>query len=192
VVDGYGMLQHLPKVVGRALQNVRPGLQSLTINLPGINAARSIVVMSSAFEDGRPIPRRYTADGAGVSPPVEWHGVPDGSACIALIIEDADSPTPSPLVHAIVPSLPIRGNLFEGRLSSQEQGIQQGRNSYFRRGYLPPDPPPGHGPHRYAFQIFALSESPGEATGMGRGTFVEWLKRYAIAKGCLLGVYERQ
>src|SRR4051794_32393629 len=108
------MLQHLPKVVGRALQNVRPGLQRLTIHLSGINAAQSIVVTSSAFKEGMPIPRQYTADGAGVSPPLEWHGVPNGSACVALIIEDADSPTPRPLVHAIAPSLPIRGNLSEG------------------------------------------------------------------------------
>jgi Raf kinase inhibitor-like YbhB/YbcL family protein len=185
------MLEHLPKVVGRALQNVRPGLQSLVINLRGIDGARSIVVMSSAFEDGMPIPRRYTADGAGVSPPLEWHGVPDGSACLALIIEDADSPTPSPLVHAIAPSLPTGGILFEGGLSRRAQGIQQGRNSYFRTGYLPPDPPPGHGLHRYAFQIFALSESLGEATGIGRGALIKWFKRCAIAKGCLVGLYER-
>ena len=26
--------------------------------------------------------------------------------------------------------------------------------------YLPPDPPPGHGPHRYAFQVFALDTVP--------------------------------
>jgi Raf kinase inhibitor-like YbhB/YbcL family protein len=186
------MLQHLPKIVGRALQNVRPGLQSLTIHLSGIHAAQSILVTSSAFGDGMPIPPQYTADGAGVSPPLEWHGVPGGSACIALIIEDADSPTPSPLVHAIAPSLPVGGNLPEGGLSSPKQGLQQGRNSYFRHGYLPPDPPPGHGPHRYAFQIFALSEPAGEATGKGRGALIQWLKRCAIAKGWLVGLYERR
>jgi phosphatidylethanolamine-binding protein (PEBP) family uncharacterized protein len=42
--------------------------------------------------------------------------------------------------------------------SPKSKRIQQGHNSYFTHRYLPPDPPPGHGPHRYAFQIFALSE----------------------------------
>jgi Raf kinase inhibitor-like YbhB/YbcL family protein len=186
------MLEHLPKVFGRALRNARPGLERLTINRPEIKVAQSIGVTSSAFENDMPIPRRYTADGDGISPPLEWHGVPNGTACIGLIIEDADSPTPRPLVHAIAPSLPVRGNLSEGGLSSQEQRIQQGRNSYFTHRYLPPDPPPGHGPHRYAFQIFALSESSREATGMGRGAFIKWVKRCAIAKGCLIGRYERR
>ena len=35
-----------------------------------------------------------------------------------------------------------------------------GRNAIGRRGWMPIMPPPGHGPHRYAFQIFVLNAEP--------------------------------
>jgi phosphatidylethanolamine-binding protein (PEBP) family uncharacterized protein len=34
--------------------------------------------------------------------------------------------------------------------------MRTGRNSFLQTAYLPPDPPTGHEPHLYAFQIFAL------------------------------------
>src|SRR5205085_8174753 len=93
-----------------------------------------------------------------------WQGVPPEAASLVLIVEDADAPTSEPLVHAIVVDLPPGdGKLPEGELkSSGHEGgqVHEGRNSYLRAGWLPPDPPPGHGEHRYAFQLFALG--PGD------------------------------
>ena len=90
--------------------------------------------------------------------------MPDGIATVLLLIEDADSPTPEPLVHAIVFNLPGAGKgLDEGALPSeghQARGVSMGRNSLLKTQYLPPDPPPGHGIHRYAFQIYALATRP--------------------------------
>jgi Raf kinase inhibitor-like YbhB/YbcL family protein len=48
---------------------------------------------SSAFGDGQPIPTKYTTDGDDVSPPLEWHGAPEGTKSFALIIEDPDAPS---------------------------------------------------------------------------------------------------
>jgi Phosphatidylethanolamine-binding protein len=89
-----------------------------------------------------------------------------------------------PLVHSIVPS----GELEEGELSNH---VQTGRNSYLRHGYLPPDPPRGHGVHRYAFQVFAFKEAPVDPTKMSRRTLMAWMKDKVLAKGCLIGTYER-
>ena len=67
--------------------------------------------------------------------------------------EDADSPTPHPLVHAIAWNLPGRdAYLPAGALrgpTAHGDGHALGLNSLLRAEYLPPDPPPGHGPHRY-------------------------------------------
>ena len=98
-----------------------------------------------------------------MSPPLQWLGAPTNAGSLALIVEDADAPTPQPLVHAIVVDLVVgdgSGALAEGALSSEDgeaSGLRLGRNSFLQAGWLPPDPPPGHGVHRYAFQLFALA-----------------------------------
>jgi Raf kinase inhibitor-like YbhB/YbcL family protein len=158
--------------------------------------ADALTVASPAFADGGELPMRFTADGDGVSPPLRWSGVPEGAAEIVLLIEDADSPTPNPLVHAIVWRLPPEdGSLEEGAMPAAAKFIgtpAMGVNSFLRIGYLPPDPPPGHGPHRYAFQAFALKAPLNiETAAPGRTELVDWLHVCALAKGMLIATYER-
>jgi Raf kinase inhibitor-like YbhB/YbcL family protein len=190
------MFEKLPDAVGHALRDQRAGLDKIVFNQLklGVGTA-ALSVRSLAFADHAPIPAVYTADGDGVSPPLEWTGVPAGAASLVLIVEDADSPTPQPLVHAIVADLPAEdGNLAEGaidRASADSEEATIGRNSFLQAGWLPPDPPPGHGTHRYAFQLFALSAGPGFGSTPGREAVMEMLQERAIASGLLTGTYER-
>lgn len=191
------MLEKLPRGVGEALKSARPGLGALTFNDDALGDVDvEILLTSTGFVADGSIPVKYTADGEGVSPPLGWTGVPDGVATLVLLIEDADSPTPEPLVHAIVYNLPGGGSgLEEGALPSAghlARGVSMGRNSLLKAEYLPPDPPPGHGPHRYAFQIFALATRPAFALPPGRSEMTDALREYAVAKGVLLGAYERR
>ena len=152
-------------------------------------------VSSRAFVFNGVLPTRYTADGAGISPPIAWDGVPPDATSLAVLVEDADSPTPHPLVHAIVVNLPPdRDSIDEAALSSPHHdgiGLETGRNSFLRQAWLPPDPPPGHGTHRYVFQVFALSAGPPFSHTTGRGEFIAGILDRAIAVGCLIGTYER-
>jgi hypothetical protein len=54
-----------------------------------------IPLQSDAFADGQPIPVKYTADGANVSPPLRWSGLPSGTKELALIVDDPDAPDPA-------------------------------------------------------------------------------------------------
>jgi len=84
--------------------------------------------------------------------------------------------------------------LAEGEISDPVQmwgRFGLGRNSFFRRAYLPPDPPPGHGPHRSAFLVFALSEPPAPDGIDGRNATLEAMVGRVLAKGRLIGTYER-
>jgi Raf kinase inhibitor-like YbhB/YbcL family protein len=192
------MLEALPAGLGRALSGLRAGLEKLVVNNEALaEVPESIVVTSSAFGDGEALPARYTEDGEKLSPPLQWSGVPEGTQIVALLIEDADSPTPNPLVHAIVWALAgADGGLDEGAMPHvAEPGTapSMGVNSFLRLGYLPPDPPPGHGLHRYAFQVFALSTKPEfDTVAPGRTEMIEALGEYALAKGVLIGAYQRQ
>jgi Raf kinase inhibitor-like YbhB/YbcL family protein len=190
------MLEKLPEVVGHVLRDRRAGLDKLVFNRSGLRTGLGLLqVTSLAFVDHAAIPERYTADGEGLSPPLAWTGVPAGTGSVALIVEDADAPTGEPLVHAIVVDLPAGdGSLHEGALKSpghEGDEVHEGRNSYLRAGWLPPDPPPGHGEHRYAFQVFALA--PGEAFQgtPGRDALLEAIRQRGLASGLLVGTYAR-
>jgi len=190
------MLENLPDFVGHALREQRAGIDQIAFaRLPLRAGQGAITVTSLAFVDHGPIPAAYTADGEGRSPPLQWTGVPEAARSVVLIVEDADSPTPHPLVHAIAVGLaPDEVALREGALADDAEAPAEarlGRNSYLQHGWLPPDPPPGHGRHRYAFQVFALAGNATLPETPGRDALMEALAEDAIASGCLIGTYER-
>ncbi|MEO6363935.1 MAG: YbhB/YbcL family Raf kinase inhibitor-like protein [Caldimonas sp.] len=190
------MLENLPDVVGHALRGQRAGLDKTAFHAVDLRSGMaSIQVASLGFADHAPIPARYTADGEGASPPLHWSGVPEAAASVVVIVEDADAPTPQPLVHAIVVELPTGdGALAESALPGaghEGSGVKTGRNSFLGTGWLPPDPPPGHGVHRYVFQVFALAGGAVFDDSPGREAVLEAIRDHGLASGCLIGTYER-
>lgn len=193
------MLEKLPDQLGHLLHAQRAGLENIALNrLLTRRPLQRLVVHSSAFEHLAPIPPAYTADGPGVSPPLDWRAVPAGTASVVLIVEDADSPTPNPLVHAIAVNLPASDDFLPVGALTKAHGangatpeVPTGLNSFLMHGWLPPDPPPGHGQHRYAFQVFALAHGPDFSASPGRQELFEAISARAIAAGCLIGTYER-
>lgn len=191
------MLEHIPAWLGKALSDVRAGAEKLAIARSDLGGSfPSLDLTSPAFADGARLPERFTADGDGVSPPLVWAAPPDGTALLALLVEDADAPAPQPLVHAVVWGLAADvGRLAEGAIradGSDGTTPDIGRNSYFQTGWLPPDPPTGHGGHRYAFQLFALdggAGDPGEQPG--RAAMLQAMAGHVLAAGLLVGTYGR-
>lgn len=191
------MLEHLPAWLGKAMSGWRAGVESLAITRADLAPPAILSLNSAAFGDMARLPERFTADGEGVSPPLFWGDPPEGTAMLALIVEDADAPTPQPLVHAIVWNLPPhRGELAEGAIVADGSGSADagdvGRNSYLGEGWLPPDPPRGHGEHRYVFQLFALDarvDPAGETPG--RGAMLDAMAGHVLAAGVLTGTYSR-
>ena len=190
------MLENLPDFIGHALRDQRAGLDQIAFNRLPLGAGQgAIAVTSLAFVDQGPLPAACTADGEGRSPPLQWSGVPEAATSVVLIVEDADSPTPHPLVHAIAVGLAAGdGSLREGALADAADAPDDaslGRNSYLQIGWLPPDPPPGHGRHRYAFQVFAIGRDEPLPDAPGRDALMALLEARAIASGLLVGTYER-
>ncbi len=190
------MLEKLPDAVGHALRGQRAGLDKIAFQAVDLRAGMaSIALTSPAFADHAPIPAVHTADGDGISPPLRWAGAPADAALLVLIVEDADSPTPQPLVHAIVVDLAGQeGALADAAMSGrdgEEPALRMGRNSYLQASWLPPDPPPGHGVHRYAFQIFALARGAVFDGTPGREAVLSAIAEHGLASGCLIGTYER-
>ncbi|WP_213981069.1 YbhB/YbcL family Raf kinase inhibitor-like protein [Sphingomonas sp. dw_22] len=189
------MLEHVPHWLGSALKGLRAGADKLAIVQPELGSFGSLRLVSPAFADGARLPERFTADGEGVSPPLFWTGVPEATERLVLIVEDPDAPAPQPLVHAVVWGLPADGDLKEGAIRADgvgdADGRDVGRNSYFGEGWLPPDPPTGHGPHHYAFQLFALGPGPDPGDSPGRSAIVKAMAGRVLAAGLLTGTYSR-
>ena len=117
-------------------------------------------LLSTAIETDGAIEPRYTAYGAGVSPPLRWTPV-QGAGAYAIIVEDPDAPMERPFVHWLIWNIP--GGLSalpEGIPNNQRpvtpQGAVQAKNDNGSFGYYGPHPPAGTGAHRYHIQIFAL------------------------------------
>lgn len=190
------MLEKIPHGLGHALRGVRAGFEKVASEDRAFaGLADSIALSSSAFDDGGSIPARYTADGEGISPPLAWEGLPAGTAAVALLVEDPDAPAPEPLVHLLAWDLPPDlAELPEGELRSpHHQGLDEnlGRNSFLSAGWLPPDPPTGHGPHLYVFQLFALDRRLTFDGHPGRSTFLKAIEGHVLARGMLAATYER-
>ncbi|HEX7011788.1 MAG TPA: YbhB/YbcL family Raf kinase inhibitor-like protein [Steroidobacteraceae bacterium] len=190
------MLGKTSSARGRGGRGAGTGAEGLVValtELTGVNA--SIEVRSPAFGHMEPIPVKYTADGEGISPPLEWRGVPMNAEGLVLLVEDPDAPTPEPFVHAIVWDLPgTDASLPEAALPSTKAPAPRealGRNSLQSATYTPPSPPRGHGTHRYVFQVFALDIALRFDSPPARAALLERIKGHVIAKGLLIGTYER-
>lgn len=190
------MLESIPHWLGSALSGVRAGHDKLTLAQLDLANAGKLEVGSPAFASSARLPERFTADGDGASPPLTWRDVPDGTQSLALIVEDPDAPTPRPLVHAIVVDIdPNLGGLPEGAIRADGDGSagkNVGKNSGLSEGWLPPDPPTGHGSHDYVFQLLALG--PGKSSdeaSPGRGDFRDHVSGRILAAGVLIGTYSR-
>jgi Raf kinase inhibitor-like YbhB/YbcL family protein len=192
------MLEHVPHWLGELMRPLRAGAEKLCIAQPELGGDFGPIELGSpAFADGSRLPPRFTADGEGVSPPLVWGQLPAGTCCLALIVEDPDAPTPEPFVHALVWGINSYVHaLDEGAIrpdgSGQDNGSDTGINSLFFEGWLPPDPPTGHGDHNYAFQLFALSGIDFPGTTPGRSALVRAMSGKVLGAGLLTGVYSRE
>jgi Raf kinase inhibitor-like YbhB/YbcL family protein len=189
------MLEKVPGVVGHALSGLKAGLEKTAYHAAFAEVPERLVLTSPAFADGAEMPARFTADGDGLSPPLVWSDLPADTAALVLLVEDAGSPTPQPLVHLILWMAPADvAGLPEGAAASKGRpgaGRSLGRNSFLREAWLPPDPPPAHGRHDYVFQLYALRKAPTLTEGAGRSALLEAMRGLVVAKGMLVGTYGR-
>ena len=113
------MLEKIPGAVGEALSGLKAGCEKTASHATFADVPARLVLTSPAFAEGAELPARFTADGEGLSPPLAWSNLPAGTAALVVLVEDAGSPTPQPLVHLILWSVPPDvSEIREGALPS--------------------------------------------------------------------------
>lgn len=151
-------------------------------------------LVSSAVDDSGRIEDRFTAYHDNISPPLSWTRVLDAEA-YALIVEDPDAPTERPVVHWMIWNIPGAASSMPPGLPTRPRldhpkGAIQGRNTKGGFGYFGPRPPPGHGVHRYHFQLFALDKLLPMEPDTELAELLNALKGNTIAKAELVATYE--
>ena len=143
---------------------------------------------SDAFAGGQPIPKQYTCDGANHSPPLAWGAPPPGTRSFALVVDDPDAPGGT-FRHWGASDIPASARSIG---AGQPLGTQT-VNDMGKPGYGGPCPPPGHGAHHYHFKVLALDV---DRLNLGANANVidveDEAGKHAIAKGELIGTYERK
>ncbi|MCC6728984.1 MAG: YbhB/YbcL family Raf kinase inhibitor-like protein [Chthonomonadales bacterium] len=154
---------------------------------PGGRPAASLSVASSAFAGGEPIPAQYTCDGANVSPPLRWSGVPAKARSLALVCDDPDAPSGTWVhwvIYGVAPDAP--GMPEAAPVAAARQGV----NDFGKVSYGGPCPPPGD-PHRYHFRLYALDEALSLRPGASRAELDGAMRGHVLAQGELIGTYGR-
>lgn len=188
-------------LLGTLLKNRRCGDTDSAWHRPNLRGPESLSLTSRDFSEGESIPPDHAGKrigGRNLSPQLTWSPPPPEATELVLVVEDLDVPTPKPAVHCLVLIDPSRldsaNELPPGALSAREPaaGVRILRST-ISRGYHGPEPIKGHGPHRYTFQLFALSH-PVSGTGLDRArprAFLSALTAPVTARGRLTGTYER-
>ena len=150
-----------------------------------------IRVESPAFTDGGKLPVRFTCDGAGVSPPLRWSGVPDEAEDLLLVADDPDV-TQGAFTHWTVWKLPFRpdgsGRVLEDDLAPE---MEEGQNDFGDRGWGPACPPEGDGPHHYVFTMYALDSLAELTEGASAAQVRAAVAAASVAEGRLTVTYDR-
>jgi Raf kinase inhibitor-like YbhB/YbcL family protein len=146
-----------------------------------------ITVRSSAFNDHAMIPHEHSHEAGDVSPELEWTGVPDGAAELALLCEDPDAPMGT-FNHWLVAGIPPDTTSLEN--GAELKSFVVGRNDFGSQGYGGPQPPVGD-THRYFFRVYALSAPSGLADGFSADDFHRAIEGKTAASGTLVGTYGR-
>lgn len=149
---------------------------------------------SSAFEDHGNIPRKYTCEGADVSPPLTIEGVPAGARSLALIVDDPDAPDPAApkmtWVHWVVYDLPPDTTSLPEGIAASALRARDGLNDWKRTGYGGPCPPIGR--HRYFFKLVALDRLLGDLQRPSSGALHTAFEGRVLARAELIGTYEKR
>ncbi len=124
---------------------------------PAPAAKAGFVLRSPVMTEGGAIPREFTGDGDGVSPPLEWSGAPAGTKSFALVMHHIPHPGEAARWYWTVWGIPADTK----SLAKGAKGVgTSGTNCVSRAlGYAPPHSK-GPGVKRYTLTLYALSSSP--------------------------------
>jgi Raf kinase inhibitor-like YbhB/YbcL family protein len=160
----------------------------------GAGAAMALTLTSTAFQPGDKIPSKYTCEGVGISPPLAFGNVPEGTKSLAMIIDDPDVPDPKApkrvWTHWVVYNLPpdTDGLTEDADRSGLPKGAVTGLSDRKQAAYHGPCPPIGR--HRYFHKLYTLDiVLPAEA--LTKAGLEAAMTDHVLAQAELMATYQK-
>jgi len=153
-------------------------------------------VVSDDVAPGAALKDAQVYEGGNTSPQLRWEGFPEGTRSFAVSCYDPDAPTGSGFWHWSLFDIPLSvTELPAGAGSGSFPGLPAGavhvRNDYGSRDFGGAAPPPGDGPHRYVFTVYAVdTEKLGLDADASPAVVGFTLRFHAIGRAQLIGLYE--
>jgi Raf kinase inhibitor-like YbhB/YbcL family protein len=148
--------------------------------------ASNFKLVSTAFEEGKPVPAKYTCDGSNVSPQLSWSGFPEKTKSFAIIMDDPDAPMGT-WVHWVMYNIPPTVTNLDEKLSIEKINAIDGINSWGEKGYNGPCPPGGT--HHYIFKLYALDKLLTPKEAMDKAELLEAMKGHILGETTLTGLF---
>jgi hypothetical protein len=164
----------------------------LNLRIGADRPANMIILRATAFESGGEIPKRFTCQGADVSPALTWTEPPAGTKSFVLIADDPDAPMGT-FVHWVVYDLPATARRLPEAIAGNDEmggGGRQGMNDFPMSGYGGPCPPPGKY-HRYFFRLYALDTMLDLKGGATRREVDRAMQGHVLAQAGVMGRFRR-
>lgn len=191
--------------IGWLFKNFRCGDSKLVLNMSEFDGIpQTIKITSPHFEDSRHLPE-FCVITENVSPELnidlsEVESVEEIKSFV-VICQDVDVPLWFPVTHLLAHAVSAQIRTFEKGFFTGENEEKMlfkfGYAAFKLARYVGCGPIPGHGPHKYVFQVIGID---GEATaGLADlterpdlNTATEIIKDHVIASGKITGTYERE
>ena len=153
----------------------------------------TFTLTSNDITDGGILPDAQVQAKGNTSPHLRWSGAPEGTRSYAVTCYDPDAPTGSGFWHWTVANIPadVRELLEDASSGGLPRGAVEGRTDFGAPGYGGAAPPPGHGPHRYIFTVFAVDVERLDVTADDSGAVFGFnLHFHTLAKASITATYE--
>ncbi len=155
----------------------------------------TFTLTSNDIADGGVLPDAQVQAKGNTSPHLKWSGAPEGTKSYAITCYDPDAPTGSGFWHWTAANIPADVTELATGASSRGMpaGAVQGRTDYGDTGFGGAAPPPGHGPHRYIFTVFAVDVDALPVTPDNSGAVFGFnLHFHTLAKATITATYENR
>ena len=152
----------------------------------------TFTLTSHDITDGGVLPDAQVQAKGNTSPHLAWSGAPEGTKSYSITCYDPDAPTGSGFWHWTVANIPadVSEIATGGPVPS---GAVEGRTDYGPAGFGGAAPPPGHGPHRYIFTVFAVDVETLDVTPDNSGAVFGFnLFFHTLAKATITATYENR